>query len=105
MRARTYGQKLNIGSRRGNGPRGLHTTRVLPLRHELLRIASETPVEPKERKLKGHKTIRTDDQVRDARRLYETGGKTLKDICSMFHITLEYARKLMAYEVRSKVLP
>ncbi len=99
-----YKARLGNSPRLGNGPTGQTAKKLMPLRSELLRISTESD-KPKKKVLKGRKTILTDDQVREARQLFEQGGKTASDIAKIFHLTDEYAYKLVNYQTRSKVIP
>lgn len=50
------------------------------------------------------KTILTDAQVREARRMHEVDGKPAAEVAEHFGMTIEYTRKLLRYETRSRIL-
>lgn len=50
------------------------------------------------------KTILDDDQVRAARRMHEIDKKPAAEVAEHFGMTIDYTRKLLRYETRSRIL-
>jgi hypothetical protein len=76
-----FTQKLGGLSRQSPEPRGMHVKRGHP------------------------KTLLDDDQVRECRRLSEEEGKQAHVIARQFGTSTDYMRRLLSYELRSKVMP
>lgn len=106
---------MNVDRREGRRMpeigRGFH---VMPLGSALLHSISEK-VLAEERQVKAaarkapkpdpaYRTLLTDAQVLEARALHEFGGRSISDIARRYSLEYGYARRLLDYTVRSKLI-
>ncbi len=59
---------------------------------------------PKPARTGGTGTLLTDAQVLEARALHEFGGRSISDIARRYSLEYGYARRLLDYTVRSKLI-